>query len=119
MAKQTDTVTVSQADWDAKYAATTEALKDLGGVDAKDQDDLPDGTTTKQFTATEQTKLGTVDENAKDDQTGAEIQTAIEGLADADRNIIVSDPQTGEHKVYGVHRNAAGDLEYDYEDVAV
>jgi len=119
-----------------------------------DLDGVPDGTTYKRMSATEQTKLGAVEENAtadqtggeiktayeaeanaytdtKDtkltdieenataDQTGLEVQTAIEGLADADRNIMVSDPQAGEYKVYGVHRNAAGNPEYDYDDVAV
>ena len=84
-----------------------------------DLDDIPDGTTYKRMSATEQTKLGTVEDSATADQTGAEIQTAVLGLADADRVLIGSEPQTGEFKVYGVHLNAAGNIELDNEDTAV
>ena len=110
-------------------------------VTPSDLDGLPDGTTRKamsdtektkltgieenaeanigeEFTTAEQTKLTGVEDSATADQTGTEIQTAVEGLADADRKIMVSDPQSGEYKVYGAHRNAAGNLEYDYEDQA-
>jgi len=87
-------------------------------ITPSDLDGLPDGTTYKRMSTTEQSKLGAVEENATTDQTGTEIQTAVEGLSDADRNIMVSDPQTGEYKIHGAHRNAAGNLEYDYDDVA-
>lgn len=83
-----------------------------------DLDGIPDGTTYKKMSATEQTKLGTVEDSATADQTGLEIQTAVEGLSDADKKIVLSEPQTGEHKIYGIHRNAAGNPEYDYEDQA-
>ena len=152
---------VSQAEWDAKFGTTTEKLKDMGGAQTTDdltegavakydtgvppatQDDLPDGSTAKQFSATEQTKLtgveegadvnpadlaaldptantklGGIEDSATADQTGLEIQTAVEGIADADKKIVLSEPQTGEHKIYGIHRNAAGNPEYDYEDQA-
>jgi len=99
MAKQTATVTVSQADWDGKLDTSSKLLADLD--------------------ATANTKLTGIEASATADQTGAEIQTAVEGLTDAARNIMISDPQTGEYKVHGAHRNAAGDLEYDYDDVAV
>lgn len=82
-------------------------------------DGLPDGTTRKAMSATEKTKLTGIEDSATADQTGAEIQTAVMGLADATRKIMVSNPLTGEYKIYGVHRNAAGNIEYDYEDVAV
>ena len=82
-------------------------------------DGLPDGTTYKRMSSTEQSKLTGIEDNAKDDQSGSEIQTAIEGLTDATRTVMVSDPQSGEYKIHGVHRNAAGNLEYDYDDVAV
>lgn len=88
-------------------------------ITPSDLDGLPDGTTYKRMSATEQTKLSGVEDNATADQTGSEIQTSIEGLADADRTIMISDPQTGEYKIHGLHRNAAGNLEYDYDDVAV
>ena len=81
-------------------------------------DGLPDGTTYKRATGTQLTKLDGVETAATADQTGAEIQTAIVGLADADRKVMVSNPLTGEFKIYGIHRNAALNLEYDYESVA-
>lgn len=122
-------------------------------ITPSDLDGLPDGTTYKRMSATEQTKLTGVEENAaadqtgseiqtayeaetgawnstKDtkltsvedsataDQTGAEVQTAIVNLADADRVLVGSEPQSGEKKIYGIHRNAAGNLEMDSEDTA-
>lgn len=88
------------------------------GAPPADLEELPDGTTRKAMSDTEKTKLTDVEDNATADQTGAEIQTAIVGLADADKKIVLSEPETGEHKIYGIHRNAAGNPEYDYEDVA-
>ena len=92
-------------------------------------DALPEGSTNKYDTGvpptdladldpTASTKLGTIEDNAKDDQSAAEIQTDLKGMADADKEIVFSEPEVGEHKVYGLHRNAAGNPEYDYEDVA-
>lgn len=81
-------------------------------------DGLPDGTTRKAMSDTEKTKLSGIEDGATSDQSGSEIQSAILGLADTDRQIMASDPQSGEHKIYGAHRNAAGNLEYDYEDQA-
>jgi len=111
-------------------------------ITPSDLDGLPDGTTYKRMSATEQTKLTGVAENATvdqdeaniktvfgwstspengatADQTGAEVQTAIVGLADADRVLVGSEPQSGEKKIYGIHRNASGNLEMDSEDTAV
>lgn len=87
-------------------------------ITPSDLDGLPDGTTYKRMSTTEQGKLTGIEDNAKDDQSGAEIQTAIAGLTDAARKIMISDPQTSEFKIHGIHRNAAGNLEYDYDDVA-
>ena len=88
-------------------------------VTPADLDAIPDGTTYKRLLATERTKLTGIEANAKDDQTGAEIQTAIIGLSDAVKKIVLSEPLTGEKKVYGIHINAAGNLESDNESVAV
>ncbi len=111
-------------------------------VTPADLDAIPDGTTYKRMSATEQTKLGTVEDSATADQaetdiktlftwttspedgatadqTGAEVQTAVLGLADADRVLVGSEPQAGEKKIYGIHKNAAGNLEADNEDTAV
>lgn len=83
-----------------------------------DLDDIPDGTTYKKMSATEQTKLSGIEDNATADQTGAEMQTAIIGLADADRVLVGSEPQTGEKKIYGIHINASGNIETDQDTVA-
>lgn len=106
-----------------------------------DLDDIPDGTTYKRMSGTEQTKLGTVAENATvdqdeanlqsvlgwsttpedgatADQTGAEMQTAIVGLDDADRVLIGSEPLTGEKQIYGLHINASGNIEADQDTTA-
>ena len=88
-------------------------------ITPSDLDGLPDGTTRKAMSSTEKTKLGAVEDSATADQTGAEIQTAVEGLSDAARTIMVSAPLTGEMKIHGIHRNAAGNIEYDYEDTPV
>jgi len=79
-------------------------------------EELVDGATRKAMLDAEKTKLTGIEDEAKADQTGLEIQTAIEGLSDADKKIVLSEPQSGEHKIYGIHRNAAGNPEYDYED---
>ena len=83
-----------------------------------DLDDIPDGSTYKKLSATEQSKLSGIEENATADQTGLEMQTAIVGLDDADRVLIGSEPQTGEKKVYGIHINAAGNIETDQDTAA-
>ena len=83
-----------------------------------DLDDIPDGSTYKKMTGTEQTKLGTVEDNATADQTGIEVQSLITSLADGDRVLIGSEPESGEKKVYGLHINAAGRIEADQDTVA-
>lgn len=69
------------------------------------------------FSATEDTKLEGIEENAKDDQTGLEIRDGIVALSDTERKILITNPETGKMKVVGIHRNAAGNLEYTYDDV--
>lgn len=88
-------------------------------VTPADLDAIPDGTTYKRMSATEQTKLGNCDENAEVNLTAAETQTALKGIADGSKEIVFSEPQSGEKKVYGIHINAAGNLEADNEDTAV
>ena len=97
----------------------------LAGIEAGAKDDQTGAeikaayeVETSAFTDAQFTKLGTIEDNAKDDQTPTEIQTDLKGMADADKEIVFSEPEVGEHKVYGLHRNAAGNPEYDYEDVA-
>ena len=88
-------------------------------ITPSDLDGLPDGTTRKAMSDTEKTKLTGIEDSATADQTGLEVQTAIVGLGDADRVLVGSEPLSGEKKIYGIHRNAAGNLEMDAEDTAV
>ena len=87
-------------------------------ITPSDLDGLPDGTTRKAMSDTEKSKLTGIEDSATADQTGSEFQTAVLGLSDSEKQIMSSDPQSGEYKIYGVHRNAAGNFEYDYEDQA-
>jgi len=83
-----------------------------------DLDDIPDGTTYKKMSATEQTKLTGIEDSATADQTGAEIQTAVLALADGDRVLVGSEPLSGEKRIYGIHINASGHIEADQDTVA-
>ena len=71
-----------------KVNSATAAISRSDAIDGAalgdcDLDDVADGTTNKGYTATEQTKLGTVEDSATADQTGGEIKTAYEGEANA------------------------------------
>ena len=87
-------------------------------ITPSDLDGIPDGTTYKRATATQLTKVDGVEDSATADQTGLEMQTSIVGLADGDRVLVGSEPLSGEKKIYGIHRNASGNLEMDSEDTA-
>lgn len=67
-----------------------------------DLDDIPDGSTYKKMSATEQTKLGTVEDSATADQTGSEIKTAYEGEENA-----YTDTKDG--KLTGIEEDATAD----------
>jgi len=112
-------------------------------VTPADLDAIPDGTTYKRMSTTEQTKLGGIEEgadvnptdladldstaatklgniedNATADQTAAEMQASILGQSDADIGLMAVSASSGEKKVYSVHINASGNLEADNEDTA-
>ncbi len=93
-----------------------------------DTDGLPEGTVNKYDTgappadldalADGVTRFAAAETGATADQTGLEVQSLVTGLADADRVLVGSEPLVGEKKIYGIHRNAAGNLEMDSETVA-
>jgi len=83
-----------------------------------DLDKIDEGTTNKTYTDTEKTKLSGIEDNAKDDQTDTEIRDLIVGIAEADRQIVITDPQSGEFKVLAVQRDSTGKLKVEYDDVA-
>jgi len=86
------------------------------GLPPGDLDELPDGTTRKAMSDTEKTKLGGVEESAKDDQSGAEMRDAIVALPDLERKLIVTDPQSGENKVVSLQRKANTKLGAKFDD---
>lgn len=146
---------VSQEQWDAKFAATTEKLNAMGGAQTSDDltegttnkydtgeppastdelaegatnkydtgeppadlEALPDGATRKAMTDTEKTKLTGIEDDAKADQTGAEIRDLVVALDPLERKLVVTTPATGEYKVTSVERNAANEFAYKYNDV--
>lgn len=49
--------------------------------------------------------------------TPKEIRDALLSLPDSERKFVVTDPETGEHKILSLRRNADGRVEYDFESV--
>ena len=45
------------------------------------------------------------------------IRDAIVNLSDTERKIVITKPGSGEYKTIDIHRNAAGNFEYTYDDV--
>lgn len=86
------------------------------GTPPSDLDALPDGTTRKAMSDAEKTKLTGIEEEAKADQSGAEIRDAIVALPDTERKIIVTNPQVGENKVISVQRKSTGKLGTKFDD---
>ena len=103
----------------AKLAALAIVNADVDAGAAISADKTADGTTNKVFTATEDTKLTGIEANATADQTGAEVRDAIVGLADDDRQIVISRPTTGQFKVYAIQRHTDGKSEVERSDIAV
>jgi len=89
-----------------------------------DTDDLPEGSVNKYDTGAPPADTDALEEGSTNKYdtgvppTTSETQANLKAMADADKEIVFSEPLPGEHKIYGIHRNAAGNPEYDYEDVA-
>jgi len=83
-----------------------------------DLDKISDGSTNKAYTDTEKSKLSGIEDGAKDDQSATEIRDLIVGLSDTERQIVITDPASGQYKVISVERDSAGKLKVDYDDVA-
>lgn len=60
-------------------------------------------------------KLTGIEDGATVDQSGEEIRDAVVALTDEDRKLVITRPETGEHKIFAVQR-AADEFQYDYED---
>lgn len=73
--------------------------------------------TEKLMSDVEKSKLGGIEENAKDDQTGIEIRDSLVALSNVSRKFIMTKPTSGKFKAFHIQRNAAGNLEIEYDDV--
>lgn len=68
--------------------------------------------------ATANTKLAGIEDSATADQTGTEMRDGIVELADDDREILISRPQTGQKKIYAVQTHSDGKQEIEQSDTA-
>lgn len=46
-----------------------------------------------------------------------QIRDALLSLPDNDRKFVISDPESGEHKIIAIRRNSSNIVEYDYEEI--
>ena len=103
--------------------SATKKYAGVSGADFKKSvdtlDEITEGATKKHFTDPEKTKLGGVEENAKDDQTGAEVRDAVLALPDTERKLVKTDPETGEFPILAIQKDADGKLDIDYDDVPI
>jgi len=67
---------------------------------------------------TQDAKLNGIAAGATVDQTGAEIRDTIVGLADADRQIIISRPITGQKRIYALQTHSDNKQEIEQSDTA-
>lgn len=89
------------------------------GVPPSDLEELPDGATRKAMMDAEKTKLAGVEADAKDDQTGTEVRDLVVALPDLEREIVLTNPQTGEFKVIAVQVDADQKVAVDKDDVPI
>ena len=73
----------------------------------------------EEFSTGEQTKLSGIAAGAQPDQTGAEVRDLIVGLADIDRQLILTDPAVGEFPVISLERDSDGKYNVKYDDVPI
>ena len=110
-------VNISRAD------AVESAAVDLSG---KDTDALTEGAVNKYDTGPPPTDLDEVPDsatrfaaaeaNAKDDLDGGEIRDLVKGLADGEREIVLTAPITAEHRVISVEVDGDLKLKADYDE---
>lgn len=74
------------------------------GAPPTDTDDLPEGSSNKYDTGTP--------------PTAAETRDAIVAMADDDRKLIISRPQTGQKKIYAIQTHSDGKQEIEQNDTA-
>lgn len=85
-------------------------------ADVFDMDNMVSGTTNVVFTAVEQAKLGTIEQNATADQTGAEIKTLYESQLDTNA---FTDAEKS--KLSGIENGATADQtasEFNHDDLS-
>jgi len=48
--------------------------------------------------------------------TPQQVRDALLSLDEQDRKFVVTNPDTGQHKVLAIRRNSNGNIEYDFEN---
>ena len=107
---------VNPADTDELAEGTTNKYDT--GAPPSTLEELPDGATRKAMEDAEKAKLTGIEENAKDDQSGAEIRDAVVALDDLDRKIVITHPLSGEYKIIAVQVASNNKIAFDKDDVA-
>lgn len=96
-----------------KVNAATDNITRAGSIEgtaasALDSDDIAEGAA----------NFYGAEANATADQTGAEIRDAVVGLADDDRQIVISRPTSGQKKIYAIQTHTDAKQEIEQSDAA-
>lgn len=95
------------------------ASANISRANAVEEASLPvESATFQKVTETETTKLAGIDEGAEVNPAATEIRDSIVGLADDDRQIVVTRPTTGQKKIYAVQGHSDGKTEVEQSDTA-
>ena len=68
------------------------------------------------YTSGEQTKLAGIDAGAEVNPTATEIRDSIVGLADDDRQIVISRPTSGQKRIYAIQTHTDAKQEVEQSD---
>lgn len=98
-------------------SATEKLMSDTEKTKLSGIEEGADANVGEEFTTTEKTKLGTVEDSATADQSPTEVRDAIVGLADDDREILISRPTSGQKKIYAVQTHTDGMQEIEQSDI--
>ena len=94
---------ITQEDFDTKLAATTKPLKDIGGTNSKDTDDLPEGTANKYDTGAPPTDSDALNEGVTHKFLSAQQKTDLpvgEVMYVAIEKLAVAPTTPGEGRLY-------------------
>jgi len=79
-------------------------------------DALQDGTTNLAYTVVEGEKLSTIEDGAEVNPSATQIRDEIVGIADLDRQIVISRPTSGQKKIIAIQTHTDGKTEIEQND---